>query len=181
MAASNWYLPFMAIGPWTFDAFADELTKIAAKVPFIHGTAGRWAMLKPGVGATVLKNDPNPRAVYTAMKNRAKLPSISRFAQEAEKARGGEAVVAHGKMDTKKGWRPTQLTPWGQKNIGSVEDAHALISELDAGASGKRRGEIWRALHRGTGAWANELDAGATLKPSKYRAVETAQKLKQVA
>lgn len=161
------------------DAFVDELQKIAAKVPFIHGTAGKWPVLKPGVGSTILKNDPNPRAVYTAMKNRNKLPSIERFALEAERSRGLPAAIAHGKMDTKKGWRPSQLTPWGKANIGSLEDAHALVEELDAGAVGARRGEIWRALHKGTGAWAN-LDPSATLKPTSYVPVSL-PKLRQAA
>lgn len=157
------------------DSFANELEKLAAKVPFIHGTSGRWPVLQAGVGATILKNDPNPRALYTAMANRAKLPGISRFAREAERVRGGEAIVARGKMDTAKGWRPTQLTPWGQTNIGSIEDAGALISELDGGAVGARRGEIWRALHKGTGAWSN-VNPEASLKPTKYLSVSKPQK-----
>src|ERR1019366_6985409 len=105
----------------SWEACCDELEKIAIKVPFIHGTSGRWKELAPAVGAPNLASDPNARAVYTAMKARAKVPGIENFARESQRRRGGEAVVAHGKMDTAKGWAPFNLTPWGKKNVGTAE------------------------------------------------------------
>lgn len=164
--------------PRTLAAFVDELEKIAAKVPFIHGTAGRWPVLQAGVGSTILKNDPNPRGIYTTIKNRNKMPSIERFAVEAERSRGMPAAVAHGKMDTKKGWKPSQLTPWGKANIGELVDAHALVDELDRGVVGDRRGEIWRMLHKGTGAWSNS-DPTVPLKVTHYSDVATPQVVRQ--
>lgn len=148
-------------------SFGDELLKLAARVPFLHGTYARHALLKPGVGKTILKRDPNPRAVYTAMKSRRKKKLIGQFARSSAEARGGKATIAMGKMDTKKGWMPSQLTAWGKKNIGGVDDAKDLVRELES-AKGARRGEIWRMLHKGTGAWRNE-SAAASLRPSKYR------------
>lgn len=127
-----------------------------------------WDVLRPAVGATVLKNDPNPRAVYLAMKNSKKLDGIAQFAREAVKAKGGTPVVAHAKVDTAKGWLPRGLTEWGKKNIGTLDQAHDLVRELDQGAVEPRRGEIWKTLHKGTGAWANE-DPLATVKPSMYQ------------
>lgn len=161
--------------------FGAELTKIAAKVPFIHGTSGPWPVLAPGVGGTILKSDPNARAVYTAMKSRGKIRGIEQFAREAVDRRGGTPVIAHGKMDTNKGWSPFNLTVWGKKNIGTADDAHALVQELDSAVE-PRRGEIWRTLHQGVGSWRNNENLEATLKPSKYVPVPPAQSIsKQVA
>jgi hypothetical protein len=155
----------------SFSAFTDELQKIAANVPVIHGTSGEWDVLKPAVSQTILKNDPNPPAVHVSMNNSAKLPQIENFAHQAVAKRGGTPVVAHAKVDTKKGWLPTALTPKGKLTIGSIEDAHALIDELDSGATGARRGEIWKLLQQGTGMWRNN-DAATTLKPAFYKAVK---------
>jgi hypothetical protein len=147
--------------------FIDELCKLAARVPFLHGTSAAHGLLQPGVGRTVLKTDPNPRAVYTAMKNRRVQPHIAQFARDAVRERGGRPLLAVGKMDTKKGWRPSQLNAWGKKHIGSLDDAHALVDELET-AVGPRRGQIWRLLQQGTGSWRN-LDLAAPLKPAGYR------------
>ena len=150
-------------------AFRDELEKIAVKVPFLHGTSAPLKVLKPGVGSAILKNDPNARAVYTAMRNRPKMKGIQRFATEAAQARGGSPTIAMGKMDTKKGWAPFNLSAWGKQNIGEVDDARALLSELET-AKGNRRGEIWRTLHKGVGSWRND-DLTASLKVTKNKAV----------
>ena len=144
------------MNPLWWAAFADELVKLAVKVPVIHGTSGAWKKLTPGVGPSILSGDPNPRAVYVAMKNVDKLPGISQFAEEAARARNGVPTIAHTKIDTQKGWGPRSLTEWGRKHIGSRDDAHALIEELDGGVAEPRRGEIWEMLQRGTGAWVNE-------------------------
>lgn len=151
-------------------AFVDELEKIAANVPVIHGTNGEWDVLKPPVSKTVLESDPNERAVHVGMRNSAKQGPIENFAQQAVAKRGGEPVVAHAKVDTKKGWRPTSLTLKGKQTIGGIEEAHALIDELDGGAAGTRRGEIWKLLQQGTGMWRNN-DPLTTLKPAFYKAV----------
>lgn len=149
------------------DSFADELFKLAAKVPFIHGTFARHPVLKSGVGKAVLKNDPNPRAVYVGMRNRKKVKSVWGFAAGSAKSRRGKPVMAHGKMDTQKGWAPAQLTGWGKKNIGDLDDARDLVDELDT-AKGVRRGQIWKMLQKGTGQWRND-NLSASLKPSKYK------------
>lgn len=149
------------------DSFLDELVKMAAKVPFLHGTFGKHKVLKAGIGKTVLKNDPNPRAVYVSMRNKDKKKLIRRFAGESVKSRGGTPLVAHGKVDTKKGWAPSQLNQWGKKNIGNLDDARDLVDELDT-AVGPRRGEIWKMLQKGTGQWRNDNPA-TSLRPSKYK------------
>lgn len=159
------------------ESFAEELEKTAAKVPFIHGTSGKWDVLAPGIGPTVLRGDPNARAVYTAMKSRTKLPGVQSFAEEAARARGGEPMVAHGKMDTRKGWLPFQLSAWGRKNIGDIDAAHELVSRLDTTPKADR-GKIWETLHRGVGSWRNQ-DPGATLTPTRYVPATTAQQLKR--
>lgn len=150
-------------------AFGNELEKIAVKIPFIHGTSSRLKVLKPSVGPSVLRNDPNARAVYTAMSSRPKAKGIKRFAEEASRSRGGTPTVASGKMDTKKGWAPFNLTAWGKQNIGSVDDARDLLDELEA-AKGTRRGEIWKSLHKGIGSWRND-DLTASLKVNKNKTV----------
>jgi hypothetical protein len=162
------------LSPVTVAAFYDELEKIAVKVPFIHGTHAVFDVLRPGVGRTILRSDPNPRAVYTAMRGRTKRPGIKRFAEEAAAQRGGSPTIASGKMDTKKGWAPKNLTAWGKKNIGSPEDASDLVEELDS-AVGKRRGEIWKSLNKGVGAWRN-IDPKATLKVTKSRVLDVARR-----
>jgi hypothetical protein len=153
----------------SLDAFIDELEKIAVKIPFIHGTSGRWPILLPGIGKPILSNDPNPRAVYTATKNRRQLRHVEQFAHSAVRRRGGEPTIIYGKMDTKKGWRPRLLTEWGKKNIGTIEDANHLLDELET-ASEPRRGEIWRTLQRGVGSWRNQ-DLRASLRPTKYKTI----------
>lgn len=157
----------------TIAALLDELEKIAVKVPFIHGTHRALSTLRPGIGRSILASDPNPRAVYTAMRGRVKTPGIRRFAEEAVEQRGGVPTIASGKMDTQKGWAPSMLTPWGKKNIGGAEDAKDLVDELET-AVGDRRGKIWEMLNRGTGAWRNE-DPTATLRVAKNRVLERAK------
>lgn len=157
----------MVVIPEVMAAFADELTKIAAKVPFIHGTSGRWPVLQPGVVGKVLKSDPNAQAVYVAMEGRKKLKPISDFAHQAVARHGGEPVIAHGKIDTTKGWMPFNLTPWGKENIGSIEDARELVESLDAIPDKAARGEVWRKIHQGIGSWRND-DLTTTLKPTHY-------------
>ncbi len=160
----------MVLMPETMAAFADELSKIAARVPFIHGTTGRWSTLKPAAVAKVLASDPNQQAVYAAMENRKKLKPISDFAHQAVARHGGEPVVARGTMDTKKGWMPFNLTPWGKENIGTVEDARELVSSLDAIPDKKARGAVWRQIHQGIGSWRND-DLTSELKPTSYTPV----------
>lgn len=147
-----------------------DFYKIAVRIPVIHGTSGRWDVLKPGIGNTVLRNDPNPRAVYVGTANRKIRTGIDRFAREAVTSRGGEAVRAHAKIDTKKGWGARTLTAWGRENIGDVDDIQAIIDELDSGINGPRRGELWQKIQRGVGSWVNE-DPTTTVRPNRYTKV----------
>ena len=151
------------------------MDKFAVKVPFIHGTSEAWPTLEPSIGPTVLRTDPNPRAVYTAIANRRTQPSIEDFAQAATQARGGTPTIVHGKMDTAKGWRPQGLSEFGRKHIGTLDDALDLVHELDGGAIEPRRGEIWRLLQKGTGAWRNE-NPGTALRTLGHRVIEPAVK-----
>lgn len=153
--------------PEVMAGFADELQKLAAKIPFIHGTNGLWDVLKPGAVKKVLESDPNAQAVYLAMAGRKKMKPISDFAHQAVKRHGGTPVVAHGKVDTQKGWMPFNLTPWGKQNIGSIEDARELVESLDSTPDKKTRGEIWRKLHQGVGSWRND-DLTSTATPTHY-------------
>ncbi len=139
----------------------------------LHGTSQKWPVLDPTAASTVSKSDPNERAVYVTMRNEAKNKQVETFARQAVAAKGGEPVVAHAKVDTKKGWRPTTLNPLRLKqpvHIESLEDAHDLIAELDGGATGARRGEIWKLLQQGTGMWRNN-DPLTKLVPNVYKAV----------
>lgn len=150
------------------------MERTAARVPFFHGTSERWPLLIPGIGKTILAKDPNPRAIYTMIARRDLVPHAEAFAREAVRSRGtGIPSVAIGKMDTAKGWRPQQLNREGMRSIGSLDDAHALVRELDTGAQEPRRGEIWKLLQQGTGAWRNE-NPEATLRPAGFRTVKKA-------
>lgn len=79
-------------------------------------------------------------------------------------------MLAHAKVDSKKGWGPSGLTVWGKNNIGTTDKAKDLVDELDAGAVEPRRGTIWKTLQKGTGSWTNE-DPATTLKPRSYKNV----------
>jgi len=147
-------------------AFLDELVKLAVRVPFLHGTNASHKTLVPGAGRPNFAEDPNPRAVYTMMANRRRLESAADYARKARDAKGGYPTIVGGKMDTKQGWRPRALSREGRKEIGNPDDALDLVDELDAGAVEPRRGEIWRLLQRGTGAWQN-VDPRAMLRATK--------------
>ena len=147
----------------------DELQKIAVKVPFIHGTYAKHKRLIAGIGDKILKSDPNPRGLYTAMKNRKKVDAVRDFAWASAKTRSGAPVIAHGKMDTKRGWKPFNLSQEGRKHFeDDIEGARRLVRELDQTPDKKQRGALWKTLHKTVGSWSNE-DVHATLKPSRYR------------
>lgn len=120
--------------------------------------------------------DPNPQAIYAMIKRRGLLGRAADYASKAVAKRGGTPVVAHAKVDTVKGWLPSLLNEEGKKTIGTIDDAHALVRELDSGAAGERRGEIWRLLQRGTGRWNNE-NLSSELKPSFYKPVAGGKKM----
>lgn len=146
--------------------FLDELAKLAARVPFLHGTNAAYRSLVPDIGRPTSLADRNPRAVYTMTAKRKNVDHAADYSRKARDARGGFPTILGGKMDTQKGWRPRALTPEGRKEIETVDDAFDLIDELDAGAVEPRRGEIWRLLQRGTGTWHN-TDPRATLRATK--------------
>lgn len=149
----------------------DGLEKTAARVPVVHGTSGAWPVLKAGVGKAVAAADPNPRSVYMAGKTRDMINQARRFARDAVKARGGSPVVAHAKVDTRRGWEPRTLTAWGRKNVGEVDDMHDIVRGLDDKSLTKaERGRLWEKVNRGVGSWHNpENLSGATVKPTRYR------------
>jgi len=151
----------------SFSSFADELGKIAAKVPFIHGTHAPFKELSGGVGKAILKNDPNPRGLYTASKTRKNAPGIEQFAREATERRGGSPNVLSGKMDTKKGWRPFNMKP---RSSMDVEEARDMVSSLDTLKSKKERGPVWKALNQQVGSWHNP-NLSEKLKVTKSRGV----------
>lgn len=150
------------------------MEKVAIKVPVMHGTNQQWDTLKAGVGKAIAAGDPNPRAVYMATKGRQLKPGVEGFARAATKQRGGSPTVAHAKVDTAKGWKPRTLTSWGQKNIGSMDDAHDLVDDLHHGGSkGGARGELWKRLMKGISTW-HHPDASKSVKPTRYRPVSSA-------
>ena len=137
--------------------------KIAAKIPFMHGTSQFFRTLLPGGKPTVLLNDPNERAVYTMLKNRRLVGSADNFARSAAEKYGKSPVILTGKMDTRKGWQPIALTRWGKENVGGLDELRAIVDDLDNPAFNKaQRGELWRTINRAAGAWRNR-DLSATL------------------
>lgn len=153
------------------NGFADELLKTAAKVRLMHGTSGTWRKLRSGVGDPLVPHEANARGVYGVTAGRgAREAGVSRFAREAVKSRGGKPSVAYYKGDTRKGLEPRKLSPWGEKNIGDIDDAKDLVDELET-ATGARRGEVWRTLNKGVGSWRN-LRPGHVEKPMYYRSVD---------
>jgi hypothetical protein len=149
-------------------SFLDELQKIAARIPFVHGTYAKHPELIAAIGSKILKSDPNPRGVYSAMKSRRKIEAVKPFAQRSSAARGGTPLIAHGKMDTKHGWKPFNLSREGKEHFeGDIEGARRLVKKLDAVKDKKERGEIWKTLHKTVGSWSND-NVHATLKPKRY-------------
>lgn len=139
------------------------IEKIAAKIPFMHGTNQLFKTLLPGVKPTVLLNDPNPRAVYTMLQNRRLVGSADNFARGAAEKYGKSPIILTGKMDTKKGWQPIALTEWGKKNVGDLDELRSIVDDLDNPAFNKaQRGELWRTINQAAGAWRNR-DLSATL------------------
>lgn len=144
-------------------------SNVRTRVHVIHGTNQLWRVLVPrGLpAAPTSPNDPNPTAVYVALKSRRKMPHIAHFAHSAAALRGGHPVIALAKVRADKGWRPYLLTSSGRLNLGTVNDARDLVDELICGAAEPRRGEIWRLLHSATGAWRND-DPAVTVRPYAY-------------
>jgi hypothetical protein len=144
------------------------LLKESARVPVMHGTSQRFPELLAGVGRTIMKRDPNARAVYMATKRRSALRGVKGFAEDAAKARGGSPVIAHTKVDTTKGWLPHSITQWARQKGLTKDDLIDVIDELDSGAKGKERGKLWETIQRGVGAWKN-VDPTTSVKPSFYK------------
>jgi hypothetical protein len=150
----------------------DELDKISAKVPVLHGTSGEWDVLRPNVGKTISPSDPNPKSLYVGTRNSMTEPHVSQMARQAVQDRGGTPVVARTKIDTRKGWVPHTLTAEGRKSMGSLEGARDTLDDIDriAGrdkAARTARGEHWKKIQQGVGAWFHP-EHTATLKPGRY-------------
>jgi hypothetical protein len=148
-------------------SFFDELEKIAVRVPFLHGTSGKWDVLKAGIGKSILSSDPNTRAVYVATKRRKSIAPVSHFARSAVKSRGGEPVLAVGKIDTKKGWLPASLTAQARRDGVALDDVKDVVSTIDRLPSRSERGSLWRMINNYVGAWRNE-NTSATIRPRRY-------------
>lgn len=145
------------------------MNKIAAKVPFIHGTNQPLKKLVRRAGETTLKTDPNPRGIYTAARTRKAKKGVEHFAQEATRKRGGTPTVVSGKMDTKKGWEPYNVKPGAPIDR---EEAKDLAKKLDTTKSRAERGPLWKQLNQHVGSWHNP-NIGAELPVSKSRAVKS--------
>jgi len=146
----------------------DELEKIAARIPFVHGTSGRWTTLVPGIGRAIAPNDPNVRAVYVATAKRSTFSNVKHFAKNAVKARGGEPVIAMGKIDTRKGWVPASLTEKARKAGVGLDDVRDTIDAIEKTPSRSERGKLYRAVHDYVGAWRNK-DPSTVIRPTKYK------------
>ena len=147
--------------------------KIAAKIPVVHGTFSHFETLKPAASEKVVRSDPNPQGVYVATRRRAALPLVAQFARDASQRHGGAATIAHAKIDTAKGWIPHQLTEWGKKHIGDLDEAEDLVASLDeAGLSAKERGEAWQSVQKGIGSWKNR-DLSTSVRVTRYKDVKT--------
>ena len=159
-------------------ACLEELQKIAARVPVVHGTNQMYKVLRPRTSTgkvSVLSTDPNPSAVYMASKTRHLRPGVEAFARAATKAYGGSPVVARAKIDTKKGWYPSRVSSWAKSKGYELEDLQDIVEDLDAikgrGPKAKKeRGELWEILSRGVSVWQNRNPA-ATVRPIRYRQV----------
>ncbi len=156
----------------SIDSFFNELEKLAVKIPVMHGTNGRWTMLRAAAQSRVRGVDPNPQLVYVATAGRARRNATETFAHAAAKAHGGSPVIGEAKIDTAKGWIPHQLTAWGKKEIGTPEDAVDLVSSLDRLPKGApERGALWQAINKGIGSWKHP-ERSATLRIRKYTDVK---------
>lgn len=150
--------------------FKDELLKLSAKIPVIHGTSGKWDALRAAVRPKVVSSDPNPQLIYMAAAGRARQKGVESFARAAAEF-GGTPVIAHAKIDTAKGWLPHQLTAWGRKEIGSPLEAADLVRSLDRLPKGSpERGKLWETIQRGIGSWKHP-DPAFQLPIKKYRDV----------
>jgi hypothetical protein len=149
---------------------ADNLIKLSARIPVIHGTSGRWSALKAAVRSKINPTDPNPQLIYMATAGRARKKGVENFARSAAES-GGVPVIALAKIDTAEGWLPHQLTAWGKKEIGSPLEAADLVRELDTLPKGSpARGQLWQTIQRGIGSWKHP-DPNFELPIRKYRDV----------
>ena len=156
-------------------AFMDEMEKISARIRVMHGTNFPYKVLKPRASTgkgSVLSADPNPSAVYMATKKRSARKGVESFAQGAAARHGGTPHVGYAKVDTKKGWRPHQLTRWAREEGWTKKDMEDLVGDLDAPGrlKGAERGEVWEILNRAVGAWAPSRP-DATVRVRKWKAL----------
>jgi hypothetical protein len=151
--------------------------KLAAMVPYQHGTNSEIPLLDGRVGKKVYGDavDKNPKGLYVASKRgKVMRDSIQGYAKDVVKRRGGHPTVAFGKMDTKKGWVPHAIKPRGE--FADVGEAHDAVRDLDGIkgktlAAKKARGALWEKLNRNVGAWHNPLTDQQKLRPAFYRVV----------
>jgi hypothetical protein len=159
-------------------SFTDELEKLAVRLRVVHGTNKAYSRLSPRhlTGkAPVFGRDPNPSAVYLSLKRQRKGPSgkklfgVERFARDAS-AKGGTPMIAHAKVDTKKGWMPTRVTKWGRDKGLTPDDLEDIVVRLDDPAvRGADRASLWRTLNKASGAIQNVSNPGASVRVRKYK------------
>ena len=156
----------------TAAAFFDEMGKIAARMRVMHGSNAAYKTLKPRSAtgkSAVLATDPNMAAVYMATKRRSAKGGVKAFASRAAQRHGGAPHIGITKVDTKKGWRPHSITTWAKKEGYGLEDLTDMAEDLDApGTTKSSRGELWKMLNRGVGAWRN-VNPAAEVKGLKWR------------
>lgn len=150
----------------------DHVAKEAAKIPVVHGTNQAFKVLrgrKPGQLANFAR-DPNPAGLYVASRTRKGISGASIFARDAAR-KGGSPMVAHGKIDTAKGWVP-RLKPTARKAGFGMDDVHDMIELLDEpGTTRAERGEAWKFLNKHVGAWSN-THPEAKVRPTRWQAAK---------
>lgn len=155
----------------SINSFFDEMEKISIRVKGLHGSSGRWSLLRSSreVGGKIGGlRDPNQEALYAAIRKRSLVPHVETMAHRATKARGGSPVVADLIIDTKKGREPHELTSWARKKGITKDDVLDMIDDLDSGQPTKwERGKLWERLNRSIGAWFTQTP----VKPVKWRDV----------
>ena len=174
---------------------AVDFEKVALRLKVIHGTYGAFKKLIPWgkKGVPNFARDPNPRAVYAAIKSRRARPAVENYARNAAKQHGGNPTVSTMVADTSKGWSPHAMGPKSQRfvaqqtgnpnpSIGQqrefwkeyIDEGDWLKSQIKSNPNSPRLaqwktelGSIFKNLNQNIGSWKNP----GAVKPIKHRAL----------